>query len=360
MARGSSVAARTSLRRAASHSEAQDYFYTHDLTDGLPVCVPTPDLVDDTLAAGGVQGDVVVGRIGDRPEGLTAEQAAVSAVMAGCLPSYFPIVLATWDAIFDPAFNAQAVLGSSGGTSLTTIVSGPYAATIGMNSGHNLLGPGNRANATIGRAVRLGAMNALRYRPGELDGAALGSQARYTAHFAEEPPVGPWRPLRCRLGFNEEETTVTVLVTDAPRQVTHILSGSADNVLKMFAAAMQDPSHCAAGRGTAFVVVIGPEHAAILRGAGWSPADISAFLSRESRLSPDDMARGGAPLGPDRLPVEHGRRMQLDADGMLPTASPDEILVVTAGGTGAGWSQVIFGYAPTAVFRPVTKVVKFA
>lgn len=270
---------------------------------------------------------------------------------------YFPVILATWDAIFEPAFNAGAVLGSSGGTSLTAVVSGPLAAQVGMNAGHNVFGPGNRANATIGRAVRLGLMNALGYRPGALDGAAFGSQARYTAHFAEDPPEAPWEPLRVRLGFAQEATTVTVAVTDAPRQVTHILSGEADNVLRMFSVALRDPSHCAAGRGATFFVVIGPEHATILREAGWTQRAICEHLAETSRITPEQMEEGGAPLGPDRLPVEHGRHMALGLDGWLPTTTVDDVLLVTAGGTGAGWSHVIFGYAPSRVSRPVTKEV---
>jgi hypothetical protein len=333
---------------------AQEWFADNGFGDGLPIVPPTPELVDAML--GGRDRDRLLGRVGDRPEGVTVEQAAVCAVLAGCRPEYFPVVLATWEAVLEPAFNPGSVLGSSGGTALTAVVSGSYAAAIGMNSGHNLFGPGNRPNATIGRAVRLGVMDVLGYRPGVLDGAAFGSQARYTAHFAEAP--GPWRPLRERLGFDPESTTVTVAVTDAPRQVTHILSGDADNVLAMLTAAMKDPSHSAAGRGTTFFLVLGPEHTGILHAAGWTPESIAAHLAETTRITPEELAAGGAPLGPDRLPVEHGRRMTLRADGTLPTAEADEIHVVTAGGTGAGWSAVVFGYTHTGVFRPVTKEVR--
>jgi hypothetical protein len=334
-----------------------DLFSAHGVGDGFPVVPPTPALVDVMVAAGGRPGDEELGRILGRPAQLTVAQAAVCAVLSGALPEYFPVVLATWDAIFDPAFNAGSVLGSSAGTAVTGVVSGPYSRAIGMNHGHNVLGPGNRANATIGRAVRLGAM-LLGYHPGELDGASFGNQARYTAHFAESPPPPPWRPLRARMGFPEGSTTVTVAVTDAPRQVTHILSGDANNVLAMFATSMRDLSHAGAGRGNPFILVVGPEHAAILQSAGWTEAAIAEHLATETRVLPSDVADAGMPTGPDGVPFGREHVMALGADGRFPITTADQVLVVTAGGTGAGWSAVIFGYAPTSISKPVTKEVR--
>lgn len=345
------------LVEVEDHEAAQPLFLHRGLSDGLPLTPPTPDLVDAMIAAGGRARETMLGVIQGRTNGINVEQAAVSAVMAGAAPNYFPVILATWDAIFDPAFNAVAVLGSSGGTAITAAVSGPYAEAIGMNGGHNVFGPGNRANATIGRAVRLGVMNALGYRPGSLDGSAFGSQARFFAHFAERTPPEGWAPLNVRSGFTPDATTVTVAVTDAPRQVTHIRTGDAENVLRMFAAAMRDPSHCAAGRESTYFVVIGPEHAELLAGAGLSPRAVSEQLAQRSRITPEELSLGGMPMGPDRVPLGEQGRVTLGADGKLANANADEVFVVTAGGTGAGWSAVIYGYAPSAVFRPVTKQV---
>jgi hypothetical protein len=345
------------LVEVADHEAAQLLFLRRGLSDGLPLTPPTPDLVDATITSGGRARDAVLGVIQGRANGINVEQAAVCAVMAGAAPSHFPVILATWDAIFDPAFNAVAVLGSSGGTAITAVVSGPYAEAIGMNAGHNVFGPGNRANVTIGRAVRLGVMNALGYRPGGLDGSAFGNQARFFAHFAERQPPEGWTQLNVRLGYAKNTTTVTVAVTDAPRQVTHIRTGDAENVLRMFAAAMRDPSHCAAGRESMYFIVVGPEHAEILAGAGLSPRDVRAELAQRSRITPEELSLGGMPMGPDRIPIGEQGRVTIGADGKLANANPDEVFVVTAGGTGAGWSAVIYGYAPSAVFKPVTKQV---
>jgi hypothetical protein len=345
------------LVTVADYAAAQAWFAENGYGDGLPVIPPTPDLVEAMIGAGGRPAAELLGRVGGRAEGITAGQAAVCAVLAGCRPEYFPVVLATWDAVLDPAFNAVSVLGSSGGTAITAVVSGPYAEVIGMNSGHNLFGPGNQANATIGRAVRLGVMDVLDYRTGLLDGAAFGNQARFGAHFAESPPPASWRPLHERLG-HPDASTVTVAVTDAPRQVTHILSGNADNILKMFAHSMRDLSHCGAGRGLAYFIVVGPEHAGILAEAGWTPERIAEHLAEASRFTPAELQAAGVPLAENGLPVEEGRRMTLRADGTLPAADASEIFVVSAGGTGAGWSAVIYGYAPTQVYRPVTTPIR--
>lgn len=350
-------ALKDNLSTFPDYFSAQDFFFQNGLTDGLPIVPPVLELVGPMLAMTKREPGDVLGIVENRTSGITVEQAAVCAVMAGALPSYFPVVLAIWEAIFDPGFNAGAVLGSSGGAAVTAVVSGQYARQIGMNSEKNLFGPGNRANATIGRAIRLGLLNALGYRVGELDGAAFGNQARYTSAFAERTPPPGWMSLNARLGYGADATTVTVAPTDAPRQMTHILSGDAENVLKMLTASMQDGSHCAAGRGTTFFILLGPEHTAILHEAGWTIDAIRDRLSESSRVLPEFLEAAGAPLREDRLPVEHGDRMELRADGTLPTADAGDIFVVTAGGTGAGWSQVLFGYAPRAVFRAVTREV---
>lgn len=339
------------------YEAGQGLCFERGLTDGLPVVLPTEDRVAAMLAQTVRGAGDELGVVGGRAEGITVEQAAVCAVMAGCLPEYFPVVLATWDAIFEPAFNAAAVLGSSGSTAITAIVSGPYAAAIGMNAGHNLFGPGNRANATIGRAIRLGVRNALGYVTGGLDGSAFGNQARYTAHFAESPPPAPWLPLNRRLGYPAESTTVTVAVTDAPRQMTHIRSGDPENVLRMIATAMRDPTHCAAGRESTYIVAIGPEHAQILLDAGLTQEEICRTLTVRSRISPEELSRAGVPLNQNRGILDDHHNVPLGEDGRFPSTTEDRVILVTAGGTGAGWSHIIYGYAPFYVSSAITTEV---
>ena len=180
-----------------------------------PYLALTPDRVLDMMLAGGVTDpDDVIGTVPQRGIAVTAEKAAINAVMAGCRPSYFPIVLAGLSAMLDPAFNAHAATTSTGGAAICTIVSGPMAAEVGMNATHNVLGSGNRANATIGRALRLVANNVLGAKSGGLDGSSVGHPGKYTLCFAEDPPRAPWEPLSAALGFAPDDTVVTVVPTE--------------------------------------------------------------------------------------------------------------------------------------------------
>ena len=145
--------------------------------------------------------DTLIGFLPARGRGVTMEKAAINAVMAGCRPEYFPVVVAALEAMFDEAFNLHTVLTSTGGAALCAIVSGPIAQEIGMNARHNALGQGNRANATIGRALRLVAMNVLDSKPGESDASSFGHPGKFTLCFAEDPPPAPWEPLRVELGY---------------------------------------------------------------------------------------------------------------------------------------------------------------
>lgn len=172
-------------------SEAQELFFDRGWSDGLPVVPPTPDRVDAMLAAGAVAGADLLGSVPQRGRSLTAHDAAVAAVMAGCRPEYFPIVLAAFGAVLDPAFNVHTAATSTGGAAFCLVVSGPLAQRTGMAAQHNALGSGNRANATIGRSVRLAAMNVLGARTGGMDGSSLGHPGKYTFCFAEAPPPEP-------------------------------------------------------------------------------------------------------------------------------------------------------------------------
>jgi hypothetical protein len=279
------------------------------------------------------------------------EKVAINAVMAGCRPEYLPVVLAALEAACTDEFNMHGLLATTWFSGPVVVVNGPVARAIGMNNGINALGPGNRANATMGRAVRLGLRNALGYRTGELDGAAFGNQARYTAHFAERTPPPEWEPLRVRLGHGADTTTVTAAMTDAPRQLSHNLDGDPHNVLRMFATCMRDLSHVAAGRSSSYFLVIGPEHTEILVSGGLVPADISEWVAGATRVTREEIEAAG-------IPLSAGRHDVLGDDGKLATTAAEDVHVVTAGGTGAGWSQVIFGYAPSRVFRPVTREVE--
>lgn len=325
-------------------------------TDGLPVVPPTPDRVAAMLATVDLEPDDVVGSIPRRRRHLTAELAAVNAVMAGCLPEYFPVVVAALGAALDPVFNAHAAFTSTGGAATCVIVSGPLAVELGMNSGANALGPGNRANATIGRAVRLVARNVFGAATGDMDASSLGNPGKLTLCFAEEDPPAPWEPLRVREGFSVADTTVTVMATEGPRQVANHLSEDPRGLLATFVSAIRVPATFSVGKGSQGVVVLGPEHALALRQAGWSQDEVRDALVSGSRIHPDDLVAAGVPLE-----VDSAHDMTPGPDGLLPSlAGADDLVLVTAGGGGPGWSAYLPAFAPAKHSRAVTRRVRLA
>jgi hypothetical protein len=335
-------------------TELQDVFYESGWTDGLPVVAPTQELVDLMLTGGGADANDLLGSIPTHSVAMSAEHAAIAAVMAGCRPDYFPIVLAALGAALDPAFNLPVACTSTGGSAICVVVSGPLADEIGMNSKHNALASGNRANATIGRAVRLAATNLLRTQIDGIDGTSLGHPGKYTFCFAERPPMN-WPSLAVDLGYAETDTTVTLLPGSGPSQIANHLNSSADGVAASFAAAMRVPSHFTVGKGGAqFIVVLGPEHEAAMVEAGWSRRDLQTRLKEQSAVAAADLIAAGIVLE-----VGSHHDMVPDARGMLTTVADEaDIFVVTAGGAGAGWSAVIPSWAPKKHAQVVTRRVR--
>jgi hypothetical protein len=339
---------------AVKEAELQDVFYDSGWTDGLPVIAPTQQLVDQMLAGGGADGADLLGSIPAQNVSMTAEHAAIAAVMAGCRPEYFSIVLAALGAALDEAFNLPVACTSTGGSAICVVVSGPQAAAIGMNAHHNALASGNRANATIGRAVRLAATNLLRTRIDGTDGTSLGHPGKFTFCFAERPPTA-WPTLSEHLGYADTDTTVTVLPAGGPIQVANHLNSQAEGVAASLAAAMRVPSAFTAGKGGAqFAVVLGPEHETAFTEAGWSRADVAGALTELSAVAATGLTDAGIVLE-----VGSQHTMVPDDRGMLRTvADPADLFVVTSGGAGAGWSAVIPSWAPKKHAQVVTRRVR--
>lgn len=335
-------------------ADVLETFFERGWTDGLPVVPPTPAKVEAMLAAVGMEPDEVIGGIPRRGRVLSAELAAVNSVMAGCRPEYFPIAVAAMSAMLDPAFNANATFTSTGGAATCVVVSGPMAAAVGMNSGHNLLGPGNRANATIGRAVRLVARNVFGAASGDMDASSLGNAAKLSLCFAESEPDAPWEPLRVRLGYAPEDTTVTVMATEASRQIANHLSEDGEGLISTIASMVRVPASFSVGKGGQGIVVLGPEHSLALRNAGLTPGQVAERVVKRARIHPDDLLANGVPLE-----VDSAHDMTPGEDGLLPSiVSADDLLVLTGGGGGPGWSAYLPGFAPAKHSRAVTRRVR--
>jgi len=316
---------------------------------------PTPERVEEMLAVlGDTDPETLIGYLPVRGRGVTLEKAAINAVMAGCRPEYLPVVVAALEAMFDSEFNLHTVLTSTGGAALCTVVSGPIAQELGMCSRHGVLGPGYRANATIGRTLRLVAMNVLGSTPGDSDASSFGHPGKYTFCLAEDPPPDPWQPLRVALGYSLQDTTVTVLPTEGPHQVAHQLTRSPEKVLRTVASAIRSPYTFSTGKAGQGLVLLGPEHAGFCVEQGWTQQAVREFLYRESRILPAQMLAEG-------VQIEHGSAFEEipDEEGKLRcVASPDDIHLVTAGGEGAGWSTWIPNWAPVKIARATTRRVR--
>ena len=205
--------------------EAIERCYELGWGDGLPLVPPTQGRVAQFLEAAGKASGEVVGEIPERRREITAGKVAANAVMAGCLPEYMPVVLAATEAMLAPPFNLVGPSSSMGGSAVLVIVNGPVAQKIGVNSRNNLFGPGNRANATIGRAIRLILMNACAAIPGLFDRSVIGHPGKYTYCIAEAESETHWNPLHVERGFKPDQSTVTVFASESPRQVRSVGSG---------------------------------------------------------------------------------------------------------------------------------------
>ncbi len=185
----------TSIRHTVdSGADPVEFCFAQGWTDGLPVVPPTPERVEAMLAAAGVDPERPVATIRDRAVAITVEKVAINAVLAGCKPEYLPVILAAIEGIADPAWNYHGPGTSTGGAGVLMVVNGPITGTLNINAGDNLFGPGWRANATIGRAVRLIMRNVCGSRPGTLDRSTLGHPGRLSYVIAENEAETPGRP----------------------------------------------------------------------------------------------------------------------------------------------------------------------
>ncbi len=322
-------------------AQAIEFYYERGWTDGLPVVPATPERVRLFLDAGSKAAGDTVGTVPTRGRVITAEKVAINAVLAGCKPEYMPVVLATVEAMTAPEFNWHGSLASTMGSAPMIVVSGPAAERIGMNGGVNVFGPGNRANATIGRAVRLIVINVTGGVPGLLDRATFGHGGKYSMCFTENMEHSPWEPLHVQRGFAPEESAVTVMAVQAPHQFGDHVSNTPEMFLDMFA---QHMSVYGPGHGE-FGAVIAPEHALIFRNAGWSKRQAAEYLHRAaiSRVSERSAMGGGSGQG------QQPRNVVSTADGLM---------LLVAGGDAGGFSCLIPTWAGGKLSRSATRKVR--
>jgi len=340
------------MSQASPASDARtliELYYDKGWTDGLPVVPPSEDSVGAMLAGAGLRGDEVLGEIPDRHVRVTADKVAVNAVLAGCLPDYMPVVVAAVRGICHPDYCYHGAATSTGGAAVATIVNGPIGPRLGINGQDNVLGQGFRANATIGRALRLVMMNAINTRPGKLDRSTMGNPGKYTLCFAENEAESPWEPLHVERGYRADESTVTVFAAEAVIQVYNQLSSTAEQLLLTFADAMANlGSMNIAGQAQQIVLFAG-EHCETLRASGWSKVQVRDYLYAHAKRSVADVKRAGRLAGPVKPEDERTWRHT--------TKSAEDIVVLAAGGRAGAFSAVLMGWGSAAHTRSITTPV---
>lgn len=322
---------------------AMELFDERGWTDGLPIVPPTEARVLAMLGAVQRAPGEIIGRLPERRREVALEKVAINAVMAGCRPEYFPVVLTAIEAISDPEFALHGISASTGGAAVLVIVHGPIAARLGVNHGVNVFGQGNRANATIGRAVRLVMMNCFGARPGELDKATIGHPGKYSYCIAEDEAGSPWEPMHVARGLPAGSSAVTVFAAEGPHQVSNETARTPEEILATYAASLADPGNLGRPGAGEYLAVIVPQHMQYLRQAGWSRRQTQEFLFERARVSRADFARAGKPWG--------------FAEESLPAAgSAESIMVLTAGGEGGGWGAILPPWLGKST-RAVTRII---
>lgn len=348
--------------------DAIEYCYDHGFTDGLPVVPATGKAVDEFLATVTVGADEQIGALPHLNRSFTVRTAAVNAVMAGCRPEYFPVVLAAWEAVKLDGYAFRGLFQSTTGSFPFFIVNGPVGELIGINSGVNVFGPGGRAGATIGRALRLIIMNGLGVQPGELDQSTQAAPAKYTFCIAENEEQSPWLPLHVDRGWERGQSTVAAMMARSAVHIENRHAGQASELLYDIADTISRTG-ALLHETTSACVVLGPEHAQLLAREGLSKQQVKEELFRLARRSLEDLNRAGkgeisktlgwrVPAYSPDARTDGRTKGRAGQDGRVPVlGSPDGVVVVVAGGNNAGVSTVVetigaFGGRPGEVRIP--------
>jgi hypothetical protein len=334
----------------AGLEDEMEAMFDRGWTDGLPVVPPTEARVLRMLEGTTRKLDEVVAVVPPDLVECTVEKVAINAVMAGCRPEYLPVVLAAVEAACTDAFNAHGLLATTWFSGPMVVVNGPIARAIGMNSGVNALGQGNRANAAIGRALQLVIRNVGGGRPGGVDRATLGQPGKYTFCFAEDEQGSPWEPLSVERGFAAGASTVTLFAAGGVQGVADQLSRTPESLARSLAVCLRAVAHPKLVIGFDAFLVVSPEHGRVFAEAGWSKARLRQELDELLLLDGAYLVRGAGGI------AEGVAEHLAEAD--LPKFRPGGLLIAHAGGRAGLFSAVIPGWVSGEVgSTPVTKEV---
>lgn len=310
--------------------------YDRGWTDGLPVIPPTDLRIARMLRGTTRRPDEVLGDIPPNLAQCTVEKAAINALMAGCRPEYFPVVLASIEAALMPEFSMHGLLATLWFSGPVIIVNGPVTRRIGMNWAGNALGQGNRANATIGRALQLVIRNVGGGRPQEIDRSVLGNPGKYTFCFAEDETDPAWTPLNVARGHARGSSTVTLFHGDGVQGIADQKSRDPESLARSLAMGLWAVCHPKLTQWSHAILVLSPDHYDIFKQGGWDRAKIEAGLWRALKRPGRDLIEGAGGVGEG---IDPSRAAEL-----VDKFHPGGLLVVRAGSQGGLFSAIIGGW----------------
>lgn len=322
-------------------------------TDGLPVTPPTRERVLKMLEGTPLAPGQIVGEIPPNLSPCTVEKVAINAVMAGCKPEYMPVVLASVEAALDPLFTLHGLVCTTCFSSPIIVVNGPIAKRIGMNSGMNCLGQGNRANATIGRALNLIVRNVGGGIPGVIDRATQGAPSKYTLCFAENEDDPSWQNLAESRGAPAGSNAVTLFQGEGVFGCTDQRSRTPEEMINSYAMSLAAVGHPKLALWCNALLVMSPEHHGIFRAQGWDRQDIQTALEKKLRRCADDLIQGAQGVGEGVSKKYAGQTIDKFPEGGL--------VITRAGGEAGLYSAILPGWTGgrfVAESQTVTKVIE--
>jgi hypothetical protein len=316
----------------ADDAQANELYQRNGWTDGLPIVAPTESRVREFVQAAALTPDAVVGVEPVRRRRITAEKIAIAAVMSGCLPEYMPVVVAIVKAMCEPQFGLHGSSASTGGSAPFIVVNGPVRTALGMNATHNVLANGSRANASIGRSIRLFILNVLGGIPGQLDRSTLGHPGKFTFCVAEDEEDSAWTPLSVERGLPAGASAVTVLACESPHQVMNEWTHDPKEILDTYAAAVRANMLTYSIWEGNYAIVVPKQHRQIFNAARWSKQDIREYMFDTCRVARREWRTVGKAAVAGRKDEDRVYRA---------LRTPDDLLVVAAGGPAGGFGAVV-------------------
>jgi hypothetical protein len=323
-----------------------EFMFDQGFSDGLPLVPPTPERVIRMLSGTRRDPQEVVAVMPPNMGDATVEKIAINAVMAGCKPEYLPVILTAVEAVCTDEYNIHGVMATTMGASPLMVINGPIRHRLGMNMKLGALGQGSRANATIGRALRLAVRNIGGAKPGGTERSTLGNPGKFTMCFAEWEERNPWSPLHVERGFDQDDSVVTIFsMTSGPTLMVDQDSRSAGQLAGSFGLCLESAFHPKAHYATEVLVVICPEHVDTLMRDGYSKHDIRRRIQEVTarpirELVADDQSGVG-------FKAERAAEMsEEDLSKPLPKFRREEDIHITVAGSEAGkFSGAFHGWA---------------